>query len=120
MTGRRVPTLPGVPRVPPPGLEIWLTGCRRFVESSTRGALFSFFSISSSPSSASQPERVSPPRGPGSIGGLVIRVDEQNGVARTALPGPASPFNGRALELPIVARIDRARAKVTLELSACP
>jgi len=48
------------------------------------------------------------------IGGLVIEVKEHGGVIETAIPGPASPFTGETLRMPLTVRVDRSRA--TLEL----
>jgi predicted AlkP superfamily phosphohydrolase/phosphomutase len=51
------------------------------------------------------------------IGGLVIAVEERDGVIETAIPGPASPFSGETLSLPLRLRVDRAQRTVRLEVN---
>src|SRR5207249_4642189 len=41
-------------------------------------------------------------------------VEERDGEIATAIPGPANPFTGETLRVPLTLRIDRARRVVTL------
>jgi predicted AlkP superfamily phosphohydrolase/phosphomutase len=52
----------------------------------------------------------------GRIGGLVVTVAEREGVIETAIPGPASPFGGETLSLPLRLRVDRAEHRARLEV----
>jgi len=42
----------------------------------------------------------------GKIGGQVIEVSESNGWLKSAIPGPASPLDGKTLELPLAFRVN--------------
>src|SRR5262245_36354671 len=50
------------------------------------------------------------------IGGLVIPIAEREGRIEAEIPGPASPFTGETLKLPLRLRVDRARRSARLEV----
>jgi len=50
------------------------------------------------------------------IGGLVVPVEEKDGIITTAIPGPKSPFDRATLHVPLMARVDRAAGRVTLRV----
>jgi predicted AlkP superfamily phosphohydrolase/phosphomutase len=51
------------------------------------------------------------------IGGLVVRVEERNGVIATSIPGPRSPFDDTTLRIPLTLRVDRGGGHVTVSVN---
>lgn len=52
----------------------------------------------------------------GRIGGLVIVVEEQEGMIAARLPGPVSPFDGKALNVALRVNLDRAAGTAELRV----
>ncbi|MBI5710688.1 MAG: alkaline phosphatase family protein [Candidatus Eisenbacteria bacterium] len=67
-----------------------------------RGSQGSFTYFTTSPDEAAR------------VGGLVVQVEERNGLIATAIPGPASPFSKEPLTLPLTLRVVRDRREVEL------